>query len=91
MIKLGYPIEWVENEEFAARLDEAKTDPEKAERLAGMIAYQNMGHGRAITPIVNVNAQTMQILYRLGFRWTATSWDYAERFLTAIKGLGFFD
>lgn len=91
MIKLGYPIEWVENEEFAARLDEAKTDPEKAERLAGMIAYQNMGHGRTITPIVNVNVQTMQILYRLGFRWTATSWDYAERFLTAIKGLGFFD
>ncbi|MBQ4291413.1 MAG: amino acid adenylation domain-containing protein [Muribaculaceae bacterium] len=91
LIQLGYPIDWVENEEFDARLEETKADPEKAERLAGMIAYQNMGHGRAITPIVNVNEQTMQILYRLGFRWTATSWDYANRFLTAIKGLGFFD
>jgi len=31
------------------------------------------------------------VLYRLGFRWSATSWDYVDQFLTAIDGMGYFD
>ena len=37
------------------------------------------------------NAYTMQVLYRMGFRWTPTSTDYVERFIEALEGLGFFD
>jgi hypothetical protein len=32
-----------------------------------------------------------QVLYRLGFDWSPTSWDYVERMLTAIGGFGFFE
>jgi hypothetical protein len=27
----------------------------------------------------------------LGFKWSATSWDYIERFLIAINGFGYFE
>ena len=33
----------------------------------------------------------MQVLYRLGYRWPYTSWDYVTRLLNALQGLGFFD
>ena len=34
---------------------------------------------------------TMQILYRLGFSWSITTWDYVGRFVKMLKGLGFFE
>jgi len=37
------------------------------------------------------NDYTTQVLYRLGFSWSPTSWDYVERMLTAIGGFGFFE
>ena len=36
------------------------------------------------------NDYTTQVLFRLGFAWSPTSWDYVERMLTAIGGFGFF-
>ena len=37
------------------------------------------------------NKYTSQVLYRLGFRWSSTSWDYVDQMLETIAGLGFFD
>ena len=37
------------------------------------------------------NQYTCQVLYRLGFKWSATTWDYVDRMLNAISGLGFFE
>jgi hypothetical protein len=31
------------------------------------------------------------VLYRMGFEFSPTSWDYVERMLTTIGGFGFFD
>jgi len=88
-IDINIPV--TTDEEFSSRMEEAQKDPQKAERMAGMIAYMNMSHGQTlITPDI-VNHQTMQILYRLGFRWNITTWDYIERMLYAINGLGFFN
>ncbi len=87
----GFRVEAVEAPEFAAAMAEAEADPRKARILSSMIAYQNMAHGKPTVPIAKDNAYTMQVLYRLGYRWPATSWDYVTRFLRSLQGLGFFD
>lgn len=87
----GFRVEAVEASEFEAALAEAEADPHKARILSSMIAYQNMAHGRTAVPIAKDNAYTMQVLYRLGYRWPVTSWDYVTRFLMSLQGLGFFD
>ncbi len=66
-------------------------DPEKAKRLSSLIAYQDMAHGQKAAMIPTDNQYTSQVLYRLGFRWSTTSWDYVDQMLVAISGLGYFD
>lgn len=87
----GFTVTPVEDADFAAALKEAEADPEKAKVLSSIIAYNDMAHGKVAIPIAKNNAYTMQVLYRLGYRWPATSWEYVARFLRALDGLGFFD
>jgi thioester reductase-like protein len=91
LAKVGEAPVQVETEEFTQKMEEAKADPKRAKMLQSLIAYQDMAHGQQVTTIQPVNQYTSQMLYRLGFKWSATSWDYIERFLIAINGLGFFD
>ncbi|MBR5685339.1 MAG: amino acid adenylation domain-containing protein [Muribaculaceae bacterium] len=86
----GVPVK-VEAEEFARKMEEAKANPERAKLLQSLMAYQDMAHGQQVRTIEPVNQYTSQVLYRLGFSWSATSWDYIERFLIAINGFGYFD
>ena len=81
----------VEEDEFNRLMETAKQDPEKVKRLSSLLAYQDMAHGRKVVSIPSDNDYTTQVLYRLGFRWSTTSWDYVERMLTAIGGFGFFE
>ncbi len=81
----------VEGEEFGRVLEEAKQDPEKAKKLSSLLAYQDMAHGKRAVFIGSDNQYTTQVLYRLGFHWSSTSWDYVDRMLTAIGGFGFFE
>ena len=80
----------METEEFARRLDEVKNDPKKASYLTGLLAYQDMAHGKQAIETPCRNEYTTQVLYRLGFKWSVTSWDYVDRFLVAIHKLGYF-
>ena len=91
MAVCGLEVAPVEREEFVRALKEAESDPDKARVLTSMLAYARKA--TVNPPVIPVagNAYTMQVLYRLGFRWTATSIDYVERFLDALEGLGFFD
>ncbi len=88
---IGNGVRFVEQEEFAAAMDEAKSDPQKARQMSSLLAYQDMAHGQKTTDVKRDNDYTTQVLYRLGFAWSPTSWDYVERMLTAIGTLGFFD
>ena len=88
---VGEGIRFVEQEEFNKAIDDAKNDPDKARQLSSLLAYQDMAHGQKTTDVKRDNDYTTQVLYRLGFAWSPTSWDYVERMLTAIGGLGFFD
>lgn len=89
--QIGGGVRFVEMDEFSKTLDEAKEDPQKAKQLSSMLAYRNMANGQKTTDVIRQNAYTMQVLYRLGYKWSLTSWDYVDRFFTAISGLGFFD
>lgn len=81
----------VEADEFNNELEAAKQDPEKAKRLSSLLAYQDMAHGQKVIEIPSENQYTTQVLYRLGFRWSPTSWNYVDQMLTAIAGFGFFE
>ena len=84
-------IELDEQEEFQQAMDEAGQDPKKAKQMAALLAYKDMAHGQKTTDVQRDNDYTTQVLYRLGFSWSPTSWDYVERMLTAIGGFGFFE
>ena len=84
-------IRFVEQEEFQQAMDEAGQDPQKAKQMAALLAYKDMAHGQKTTDVLRDNDYTTQVLYRLGFDWSPTSWDYVERMLTAIGGFGFFE
>ncbi len=88
---VGEGVRFVEQEEFNSAMDSAKNDPQKARQMASLLAYQDMAHGQKTTDVKRDNDYTTQVLYRLGFAWSPTSWDYVERMLTAIGGFGFFD
>ena len=84
-------IRFVEQEEFAEAMKAAQNDPQKARQMASLLAYQDMAHGQKTIDVERDNDYTTQVLYRLGFVWSPTSWDYVERMLTAIGGFGFFE
>ena len=88
---VGDGIRFVEQEDFAEAMDQAKNDPQKARQLASLLAYQDMAHGQKTSDVARDNDYTTQVLYRLGFSWSPTSWDYVERMLTALGGFGFFE
>ena len=91
MKKVGRDICFVEPEEFERVLAEVGQDPEKAKLLSAMMAYQDMAHGQKTAIIERDNRYTNAVLYRLGFHWSDTSWDYVDRLLTAISGFGYFE
>ena len=89
--KVGTPVRMVEQDEFLQALDQVKADPTKADRIRSLVAYTDMTHGQAALPVQEVNDYTMQVLYRQGFFWSPTSWDYVDRFFQSIAGFGFFE
>ena len=89
--KLGADIRLVEDEEYNATMESAGNDPQKAKTLSSLLAYQDMAHGMKVKEVAVSNPYTTQVLYRLGFKWSPTTWDYVDRMLSAISGLGFFD
>nr|MCR4662242.1 SDR family oxidoreductase [Clostridia bacterium] len=87
----GLTVTPVEVEKFVARMNEAENDPKIAQVLTSMLAYKGKAN---IKPPVIPTADTgftNQILYRKGFQWSVTTFDYISQFLDSLKTLGFFD
>lgn len=92
MNRIGIPIERVEQDEFQRRLAAAMGNPEKADLVQSLVAYREASDGRVhVTNGWDTKAYTGQVLLRLGFRWSFTTWDYVERYLRCLQGLGVFD
>ena len=88
---VGTPVRMVEQDDFLQTLNRVKADPSKAERLQSLVAYADVTHGHDALSVQETNGYTMEVLYRLGFFWSPTSWDYVDRFFQVIAGFGFFD
>ncbi len=89
--ELGYPIKYVERDEFMEAFTLAENDKKKASELTSIMAYMRSPGGREVIRLKRQCEYTLQVLYRLGFRWPITTWDYIERFVSALGGLGYFD
>ena len=87
----GIPIRFAEYEEFAAALNEAQKDPDKAAILSSMTAYMNTAHGKKITALPFESHYTTQILARMGFFWNASNERYVNDFINVLMGFRFFD
>ena len=84
-------VRFVEPDEFEAVMAEAQNDPQKAKQLSALLAYKDMAHGQKSANVGRQNSYTSQVLHRLGFYWSTTSWDYDQQMLQAIAGFGFFE
>ena len=69
----------------------SESSPEKAKILSSIIAYEGSSNGKNLISIDSKNIYTLQVLYRMGYRWPNLSNEYIERFLLSLSGLGFFD
>ena len=88
---VGEGVRFVEQEEFDATMEQVKSDPQRAKLLTSLLAYQDMAQGHKYSNVACDNTYTSQVLLRLGFTWSPTSWDYVRQMLTTINGFGFFD
>lgn len=91
MSHLGVKVKPDEMSAYLAQIDALKSDVDKAKNLTSIIAYENMGNGKKIVSNIKHNSYTMQVLYRLEYRWPVTSWDYIERFVEVLLGFGYFN
>lgn len=89
MDSVGVRIEPVEREAFDERVRELMQDDSRSQVLQPLLAYaENNGH--VVRYIGHQALYTTQVLYRMGYHWPFTSWDYVERFISAINGFDFF-
>ena len=92
MNHLGLKIERVEDDVFAERLEKAMADEETSAFMQSLVGYRNKVDGKyVVNNTCDVTHYTAQVLLRLGFRWSYTTWDYVESYLSNLIGLGVFD
>ena len=87
----GSRVSYVEFPEFAARMEAAKNDPEKAKVLSSIIAYASNPDGPQVVQNWVSTAYTMQVLHRLGFSWNETSRDYVDMIFEMLASLRYFE
>ena len=90
-LDVGSPLEYVEVDVFARRLDEAKADPEKARILSSILAYTQAEGQVQLVENLGSSVYSMQVLHRLGFRWNETSSAYVDMIFRILDSFRFFD
>ena len=86
----GRPLEYVEMEEFARRVEEANANPAKTRIMAPLVAYQQSNAETQGVETLSSTVYTMQILHRLGFRWDHTSSQYVDMIFEMLRTLQYF-
>ena len=90
MQSCGLAINFVEQEDFQSAWQSAEEDPDKAKILTSSIAYRGGNNDSEVVTFPKNNLYTMQVLYRLGYNWPVTMWEYVEKFINLLQKLGFF-
>ncbi len=91
MKALGYDVSFMEKESFDRVFADTQSDPKKAPLLTSLMAYASNANERERKMLPMDRHYTLQVLYRMGFVWPITSWDYFRKFVGALSGLGYFD
>ena len=86
---VGLEVKFVERKEFDERVREMMKDDANSQVLQPLLAYAENG-AHEVRFVRYKSEFTTQVLYRLGYHWPFTSWDYVERFVQAINGFDFF-
>ena len=87
----GSPLDYLEDEAFASRMEAAKADPEKARILSSILAYVQADGQVQLVENQADNTFSMRVLYRLGFRWDETSSSYVDQIFRILDSYHFFD
>lgn len=87
----GLPVEVIDDAEFERRLQEALADDKKNMLVSGLISYLSSDAGSVRSYVPEDHTYTINVLYRLGFRWPLTDEKYLTGAIEALKTLGFFD
>lgn len=87
----GLPVEVVDDAEFEKRLKEALADDKKNMLVSGLISYLSSDAGSVRSYVPEDHTYTINVLYRLGFRWPLTDERYLSGAIESLKTLGFFD
>ena len=87
----GSPLEYVEDAEFAKRMDTAKEDPGISRILSSIIAYTQAEGQTQFVENEASNQFSMQVLHRLGFRWDQTSREYVDMIFDMLSSMRFFE
>ncbi len=85
---IGADVKPMENDEFQETVRRTLADESKAAVLQPLLAYNENGQ-HDVRILGRDSHYTTQVLYRLGFNWSYTSWDYVERFIKQIHGFDF--
>ena len=82
----------VDSDIFSKAVSEALADPARVDRMRPFMAYQGSpSDTRRQAGLSDFSvAYTVQVLYRLGFRWPVTADDYIWRFAKILDDKGFF-
>ena len=92
MESTGKAIRMADGAEFGEAVRAAMSDPALLDKMRPFVAYaSNTEVGKALGPADLDVSYTVQVLYRLGFRWSETGADYVRLFLGELSRLGFFD
>ena len=90
MIMAGIEIEKVDDETFAKAMTEAMYDEKKSIAVSSLLSYAS-SDGLSHEEIGWDSAYSVKALYRLGYRWPITDFEYLEKLIRALITLGFFD
>ena len=77
-------------DQFAKALKEAMMDPKKSVIVSTLLNY-NSSDNLSHECIQGDPSFTVKALYRLGYRWPITDFDYLIRAIKSLDSLDFFD
>ncbi len=91
MNSVGLNIKGAEEEEFNTAFSIARSDESKQDAISGLVTTVGMGKGKGRSLVSVINTYTIQILYRLGYKWPLISDEYLVLFIEYLKEMNFFD
>ena len=87
----GFDLKVTDAATYEAALRQAMADPDKADKVAGLIAYLSSDTENVQIPIDCNNCFTSEVLCRLYQKWPITDNDYIKRAIQELEALGFFE